>query len=223
MTPASVNEYFFAYQVEPGLLDDLLEQGWRHFGVYFYRYSQDNYGGQRRNVRPVRVRLADFCRSKRQRRVWRDNADLSCVIRPAEIDDAKIALFERHKLRFTHNIPESLYDFLSHTPATIPVDCRECCLYAGDRLLAVSFFDVGAASVSAIYAMFEPAEAARSLGLYTMLREIEFAQTEGKNYYYHGYCHETSSFYDYKKRFSGLEYFIWDAAEWCSWRDSSSF
>ena len=223
MTLPSINEYFFAYRVEPELMDDLLEQGWRHFGVYFYRYSQDNYGGERRNVRPVRVKLEDFRRSKTQRRVWRENAGLTCVIRPTEIDDAKIALFEQHKLRFTHNIPDSLYDFLSEAPAATPLDCRECCIYEGDKLLAVSFFDVGAASISAIYAMFAPEEASRSLGLYTMLREIEFAQNAGKTHYYHGYCHETPSFYDYKKRFSGLQYFAWEAEEWRNWKDGGSF
>jgi arginine-tRNA-protein transferase len=217
MSVFAVNEYFFAQSVEPGLLDWLLAHGWRHFGVYFYRYSQDHFGGQTRNVRPVRVALDDFRLSKTQRRVWRKNADLRAVIRPAAIDEAKIAMFERHKARFTHNVPHSLYDFLSDAPASVPGDGRECCVYDGDTLLAASFFDVGAESVSAVYAMFEPAASARSLGLYTMLCEIEFARAHGKRFYYQGYCHDTPSFYDYKKRFSGLQYYDWTTELWMTW------
>jgi arginine-tRNA-protein transferase len=217
MSPPFIDEYFFAYSVAPELLDHLLSKGWRHFGVYFYRYSQDNYGGQRRRVRPVRVNTDEFRQSKKQRRVWRQNEDLTCVMRPALIDDAKDALFQRHKERFTHNVPNTLYDFLSEMPATVPTDCRECCVYDGEQLLAVSFFDVGRDSLSAIYAMFEPAAAHRSLGLYTMLREIEYAQTNGKSFYYHGYCHETPSFYDYKKRFHALQYYDWPTERWREW------
>jgi arginine-tRNA-protein transferase len=218
MSQPHIDEYFFAYSVAPELIDQLLAQGWRHFGVYFYRYNQDNYGGVRRRVRPVRVKLREFQRSKKQRRVWRQNQDLRWLIRPAVIDDAKQELFERHKRRFTHNIPNSLYDFVSERPATVPLECRECCVYDGDELLAASFFDVGAESISAIYAMFAPEAAERSLGLYTMLREIEFGKNTGKRFYYHGYAHETPSFYDYKKRFNALQYFDWTGGVWLDWR-----
>ena len=42
-----------------------------------------------------------------------------------------------------------------------------------------------------------------------MLKEIEFAREKRQNFYYHGYAYEGESFYDYKKRLSGLEAFDW--------------
>ena len=42
-----------------------------------------------------------------------------------------------------------------------------------------------------------------------MLKEIEFAQENGKEFYYQGYAYEGESFYDYKKRFRGTEVFDW--------------
>ena len=217
MSAHFIDEYFFAYSVTPELLDHLLAHGWRHFGVYFYRYSRDSYGGQPRHVLPVRVNLHKFRQSKIQRRVWRKNQTLYCDIRPATVDDERIDLFERHKARFTHNIPASIYEFISEEPANMPTVCREVGIYDGNKLLAISFLDIGTESVSTIYGMFDPDYSAYSLGLYTMLCEIDYAQKLGKSYYYHGYCHTAPSFYDYKKRFSGLEKFDWQTETWRDW------
>lgn len=212
-----LDEYFFAYAVTPDLLDKLLARGWRHFGIYFYRYTQDRYGDEARRVLPVRISLADFRLSKSQRRVQRKNEDLRFVVRPAQIAEAEHRLFERHKQRFAHNIPQTIYDFMSEEPAVIPTECREVCVYDGAELIAASFLDIGTESVSTIYGMFAPEYSARSLGLYTMLCEIEYAQRLGIRYYYHGYCHETPSFYDYKKRFTGLQKLDWNTEIWHNW------
>ena len=143
--------------------------------------------------------------SKSQRRVLKKNQDLQIVFRPIEITAEKENLFERHKGRFNHAIPDSLYDFLSFEPANVPCEALEVCVYENKKLLAASFFDVGATAVSAVYAMFEPIEFSRSLGIFTMLLTIEHASKIGKTFYYPGYAYEGNSFYDYKKRFSALE------------------
>jgi leucyl-tRNA---protein transferase len=77
--------------------------------------------------------------------------------------------------------------------------------------LGTSYFDLGAEAMSAVYAMFEPEEAKRSLGILMILKEIEYAQTYGFRYLYTGYCYDQPSFYDYKRRFRGTEYFDWDS------------
>jgi arginine-tRNA-protein transferase len=63
--------------------------------------------------------------------------------------------------------------------------------------------------------MFAPEFPTRSLGVFTMLLEIKYAFETGKKFYYHGYAYEGNSFYDYKKRFRGLENYDWIGA----WRD----
>ena len=55
----------------------------------------------------------------------------------------------------------------------------------------------------------------RRVGIFTMLKEIEYAIAAGKRYYYHGYAYEGESFYDYKKKFNAVEYFDW-AGNWLS-------
>ena len=57
--------------------------------------------------------------------------------------------------------------------------------------------------------MFDPELSDRGLGIFTMLKEIEFAIADGKEFYYQGYSYEGESFYDYKKRFRGTEWYDW--------------
>ncbi len=205
-----INDEFEAETVTPGQMDMLLADGWRHFGTHFFRYNLAVYREEIRRVMPLRIRPADFTLSKSQRRVLRKNEDLRVDIRPIEITRESETLFHRHKQRFDHAIPESIYDFLSYDPSTVPNEGRELAVYCGDKLVAVSYFDIGGISVSGIYAVFDPDESSRGLGIFTILKEIEYALETGRTLYYQGYAYEGESFYDYKKRFSALERFDWD-------------
>jgi len=204
-----INEEFHTDRVAPEQLDTLLADGWRHFGTQFFRYSLGVHDAEIRRVIPLRIRLSDFSLSKSQRRVLRQNADLSVTIRPIEINDESADLFQRHKLRFKFGVPDSLFDFLSIDPANVPCEALEVAVHNDGVLVAVSYIDVAASSVSAVYGMFDPDFSSRSLGIFTMLKEIEFAMSDGKTFYYQGYSYEGESFYDYKKRFRATERFDW--------------
>ncbi len=204
-----INEEFYSSEASPEQMDAFWADGWRHFGTYFFRYSLGIYEAEIRRVFPLRLRLADFSFSKSQRRVFKKNQDLQTVIRPVEITVEKEMLFELHRLRFKRDAPFSLYDFLSYDAAHVPCEALEVSVYRGTELLAASFFDVGARAVSSIYAIFAPSEASRSLGIFTMLLESEWARANGKDFFYQGYAYEGNSFYDYKKRFRSIEKFDW--------------
>ncbi|HEX3101237.1 MAG TPA: hypothetical protein VHQ01_05575 [Pyrinomonadaceae bacterium] len=205
-----INEEFHAEAVTPAQVDLLLADGWRHFGTNFFRYSLGVYRDEIRRVMPLRIRVADFALSKSQRRVLRKNQDLQVEIRPIAITAESEELFHRHKERFDHGIPASIFEFISREPATVPCEALEIAVHHEGKLIASSFFDVGATSISSIYGTFDPTETNRSLGIFTILKEIEFALENGKEYYYPGYAYEGESFYDYKKRFAATEAFDWN-------------
>ena len=73
----------------------------------------------------------------------------------------------------------------------------------------MTFIDCGVVSASAIYAFFDPVEKKRSLGIFTMLKTMEWATEQGMAYYYPGYAYVEPSFYDYKKQFAATESFDW--------------
>ena len=89
--------------------------------------------------------------------------------------------------------------------------CRnvEICVRLGGRLAAASFLDVGESATSAVYAMFDPEESKRSLGIFTMLVAIRYSRSLGYRHYYPGYACREPSIYDYKKNFSGIEGLDW--------------
>ena len=204
-----INECFMRARATPEQMDSLWALGWRHFGNYFFRYSASLHWGGFRTVMPLRVDLSKFAPSRSQRRVRGRNLDLRIIIRDTIKDEVKKGLFYRHRERFKENVPDSIYDFLSEEPAVEPCRNREICVYDGARLLAASFLDIGGQSTSAVYAMFEPSESKRSLGVFTMLEAIRYSRELGCKYYYPGYAYREPSVYDYKKNFVGSEYYDW--------------
>jgi arginyl-tRNA--protein-N-Asp/Glu arginylyltransferase len=191
-------------------MDEFWDTGWRHFGPFFFRRYFLECGDQIMAVQPLRVVLDQFRPSKSQRRVLRRNQDLTSTVRPTVLDHELRKMFAAHVLRFTFNVPPSLESFLGDQPDQVPCENVAVTVRAGDRLVAASFLDLGNSAVSSVYAIFDPAESRRSLGIFTMLKEIEIAQERGCRHYYPGYaCHEPSA-YDYKKRFAGLEWYDWE-------------
>ena len=204
-----INQAFEADKVTPAQLDTLLANGWRHFGTYFFRYNLGMVDDDVRLVTPLRIHLSDFSFSKSQRRLLRDNADLTVCIEPLAIDTEAEELFHRHKERFDHHQPDSIYEFLETDAQGSPCETKQIRVFDRDKLVAISYFDLGNRACSGVYAIFEPSESNRGLGIFTMLKEIEFAIKRGKEFYYQGYAYEGSSFYDYKKRFRRSEVYDW--------------
>ena len=190
-------------------MDQFWAEGWRHFGIFFFQYRTALHGDKRFSVMPLRIDLERFVLTRSQKRVLAKNRDTKILIRPTFLDDQKDALFLRHRLRFKENVPSSLDDFLSPFPESVPCRNLEICVFLGEGLVGVTFLDLGETATSAVYAMFDPAEAQRSLGILMMLQSIQLSLERGCRYYYPGYAYREPSVYDYKKRFVGLEYLDW--------------
>ncbi len=215
---AVLNQAFDCPSVPPEVMDRLWEAGWRHFGESFFRYSVSENEQGAQTITPLRVDLEKFTLSKSQRRVLKKNADLHCEFAPAQLSEEARTMFQRHKARFKDNVPDDLGTFLSCDPATVPCPNHECRVHLGAELVALSYLDLGECSTSAVYGMFEPAQSWRSLGMYTMLREIEFTQARSCRYYYPGYATREPSAYDYKKQLRGLEMLDWESGLWDVYR-----
>jgi arginine-tRNA-protein transferase len=197
------------HSIPPLLLDLRLEAGWRHFGEKFFRYNFALHGGVLCGVVPLRLPVDSFTPSKSQRRLWRRNAELTTRLIPTRHCAEYDRLFERHKVRFTDHVPDSLRDFLSLEPASTPCPNFALEVHLDGQLVAVSFIDIGEETSSSVYGIFDPDHGGRSLGIFTLLLEIEHARRLGKQYHYLGYAYTVPSAYDYKKRFVGGEGYDW--------------
>lgn len=190
-------------------LDDWLARGGRHFGETFFRTSHAIHQQRLCGVLALRLPVHVFSPQASLRRVLARNADTTLRIVPASHREEYDAMFEAHRARFGPPVPDSLRDFLHDAPGRLPCPALAFEVRVENRLKAVSFLALGDRSTSAIYGMYDPAETRRSLGLLTMLREVEFTRLSGREYYYSGYAYSMPSPYDYKFRFRGLEVFDW--------------
>lgn len=204
-----VNEVGEASIVSRERIDELWSLGWRHFGPKFFRYSLMWQGGEWKRVINLRVDLERWQPSKSQRRTLRMNEDLEVDFAPAEPGEEERALFQRHKQRFSDNVPEELAEFLGTSPNGCPGACLQVSARLRGELLAASFLDLGARSCSSVYGIFKPEESRRRLGIFTMLCEMLYAQEQGLTYYYLGYACLESSPYDYKKEIRPVAIFDW--------------
>ena len=195
--------------VDPAELDGLWNDGWRHFGTEFFRSSLmvDEMCLKRQVA--LRIAVNEFVESKSQRRTMRKNTDLECTFGPTRPGEAERDLFHRHKERFARNVPGELEEFLGARPDRRPCAGLQLSVRLEGRLIAASFLSVGEKSCSSIYAVFDPEESRRRLGIFTMLQELDFAKRSGLDYYYSGYATIESSCYDYKKQFAGLQFYDW--------------
>lgn len=207
-----IQENFYVENVSHESFDHLMSFGYRRARNIFYRYTLGEYNSEPVVVVPLRIELAKFMLSESQKKTLRKNKDLHYTFKPLEITEEIDTLFSEHTNRFKENIPETIEIFVSEY--SNPCETLQCEVRDKDKLVAVSFLDIGKNSISSIYAMFDLEYSKRRLGIYTMLLEIQYAIETGKKYYYPGYAYDISSFYDYKKTFYGMEYLDWSKKEW---------
>lgn len=217
----NIDEAFFATRVARMTMDELWATGWRHQGHLFFRYDACEMQGGWHQIVPVRIKVADFQMSKSQRRVWRRNADLRWEVVPAVIDEDTHEIFDRHRHRFSDNVPETIHCFFSERPQDLPCDCLSLRAYLGKKLVAVSFLDLGQNSTSSVYAVFDPDHSKRGLGTMTLLKELELSAATGMRHFYPGYATREASHYDYKKTFNALQGMDWPSYKWVDWDGST--
>ncbi|MFN7589051.1 MAG: arginyltransferase [Planctomycetota bacterium] len=193
----------------PGeLYHELMDRGFRRSGDVFYAMVCDDC----RLCVPIRVPVATFAPSKSQRRALRRNEDVTVQVGPPTFTPEKFALYRRY-LAGQHGRGETAGDGSDSTNGGeredefrasmygAVVDTVEVTYTLGDRLLATSLLDVCARSVSAVYHFYDPDEGARSLGVFSVLMEIEYTRQLGVPHYYLGYWIEGAKTMQYKANY----------------------
>ena len=178
---------FIVESLDPDYYHRLMDLGFRRSGKVFYRPNCP--AGCVRCVQ-LRIPVASFAASRSQRRAYRRNRDLTLEINAPQLTGEKEQLYRRYiedqHPKEQHNPATdltSLRDFLYASPVdTIELEYR----FEG-RLVAVSIIDRSRESLSSVYHFFDPAEGRRSLGVFSVLREIELAKRWGIPFYYLGF------------------------------------
>lgn len=190
-----------AHEISTWEYEGLLADGVRRFGTAFFEPVCSGCG----ECIPIRLPVARFALSRAQRRVRRRNSDIRMEIGPPSVDEERLALYrdfhlERHA---TRGWPRPHIDSLEYVSTFVesPVSTLEFRYRIGSRLAAVAYVDDTPAAFSSVYAFWDPRHAARSLGTFDVLTEIEEARRRGKHYVYLGFHVAGCTSMEYKRAF----------------------
>ncbi len=200
----------------PDRLDRWLAMGWRTTGQSIYNCNFLTLNdGTLVSVLPCRLPLKGYTFSKRLRKLLRKNASYRVKIGPATMGPAEKQLNEAYKIwRPDRSIPDLLYHLYSFEHKDFVLNTGEVAVFDQNRLIAFSYFDQGAKAVYGKTAVYEPALAANSLGLYTMLLEVAHCQRMNFDWYYPGYVSDDTPLFDYKHRIGALEFYDIFSQQW---------
>lgn len=178
-----------------------LEQGFRRMGQFVYRPVCVAC----RECRPLRIDVTRFQPNRSQRRTSTRNSDVRVEIVEAEYNDERRDLLARY-LDARHEGPMTAQEgpmrqFMYDTPGdTVVMDYR-----IDGRLVGSGIVDILESVVSSIYFFFEPEESRRSLGIYSMLCEIELARHSGRRWFHPGFYISQCAAMNYKSLFRPCE------------------
>jgi arginine-tRNA-protein transferase len=186
--------------VAPSDFDALLAAGERRSGRMMYRTQCPSCAA----CVPLRVPVADHAPTQSQRRVWRRNeGDVRVAVGPPVVDEVRLNLYNRHKIERGLSTDDQPITALGYRTWLVDscADSREVRYYVGDRLVAVSVLDVGLEAASSVYHYFDPDESRRSLGVFSVLAEIEVCRQWGLRWYYLGFWVEQCRSLAYKANY----------------------
>ncbi|MEL7222349.1 MAG: GNAT family N-acetyltransferase [Bacteroidota bacterium] len=199
----------------PAELDRYLANGWRPLGqrIYIADFVQLDLG-EIFSVIHTRLSLKTHQWRKGQRKLLNKNKSIfRWEIVPAKIDEIKLAINRQYLAKHPTKSTDDLSIHLSHEGRNI-FATYECNVYAGEELIAFSFFDLGEKSAYSKAGIYNPNFHKHSLGLFTMYLEVEWCKANGYTYYYPGYISPDNTLFDYKKRIGSLDFWHMPKNEW---------
>ena len=190
-------------ELDASLYGLLAAHGFRRSGAYVYRPHCDAC----RACVPLRVKVREFRPDKSQKRVARLNRDLECRVLPATFEAEHFQLYGRYLAARHPGGGMDGSDEMGYNQFLLSTWGRSCMLEfrLGSRLAAVAVTDELPNALSAVYTFYEPEMAARSLGTFAILTQIEEARRRGLEWLYLGYWIAESRKMAYKERFRPYE------------------
>lgn len=207
--------------------DFFLEEGFRRNGFMIYKATCPDC----KKCVPIRIIPENFNFNKKQRYLLNKNADIELSIsykREDLISDEKILLMQQYNKRHNPDKKETfeeIKDILIFMNGLVDMNDNqlEKPFYEGTinmdyrlngKLVGVGIVDLGKISLSSNYFYYDTSDEImkRSIGIFTILAEIEFCQMNNISLYYLGYYLSECRKMNYKGKFLPHELRIND--EW---------
>lgn len=202
-------------------LDHFLNRAWYRLGqliftCHFLFFNESLYS-------PIWIRLPlqNYRLRKSLRKIKRQvENNFRVEIRTGQIDPFKEQLFQKYRQHFKGNLSPTLIESLQDNGSINIYNTMNIEVFHGKKLIAFSFFDIGEKSLASIKGVYDPAYSRYSLGIYTMIREIEYGLDHNFEFYYPGYVVPGFDRFDYKLRIGTkeeLEFYYLKSRSWINY------
>lgn len=203
------------FGLKRGDYDDLLARGWFRGNGIVYRSEVVCIDSRVYGIRNIRFPVSAFSMRRSHRKLFaKNNKVFNIRIGTPQCDARREALYQGLKSRFKAFVHDTLEGVLLSPRLGAEFDAMEIAVYDGEHLAAVSYVDVGDRSMASILCVYDQSYKKESLGIYTMLVEMDLAKRLGLDYYYPGYVLDEPSAFDYKLELGPCEWLNFEDA-WC--------
>lgn len=181
--------------IEKKLYEQLMNNGFRRSGSMLYK----NCCKECNACIPIRTEVEQFQPSKSQKRILKKNQDIRIELAPASFDETSFNLYQKFSLkRFQTEADESSY---RHFLLDSPLETLMMKYFLEKDLVGVGWIDMLESCISSVYFIFDPDLSKRSLGTFSILKEIELAKKMGKSFLYLGFYVKECKAMSYKVNF----------------------
>lgn len=208
-------EKHYPDMLSPEELDIYLDRGWYRMGQTIFTTHFLCFGKKFYSALWIRLFMTDFKYRKSQRKLIRKiNERFNVKIAPFQLSKEKEQLYWRYKKEFKGFLAGSLEESLLDGEEISIYNTLEVQIYDEDKLIGLSFFDVGKESCASIMGVYDPKYSSYSLGYFTMLVEMQYCLDYNIPYYYPGYVVPGYDRFDYKTRIGDVEVFTMNNWSW---------
>ncbi len=184
----------------------LIHRGWRRFGSYYFHPICNGCS----ECKSLRINVDEFKLSKSQKKSIKRNKDTEIIIQKPSLTQAHLDLYNKYhafkhqKDDWTHrnispreykeNFVEGAHEFGKEV------------LYLQDgKIIGVDLIDILDDGISSIYFYYDPDFPRLSLGVYSLLYQIELAKVLELKWIYLGYWVDGCKAFAYKSNFQPQE------------------
>jgi leucyl-tRNA---protein transferase len=153
---------------------------------------------------PIRIDARAFVPSKTQRRILRRGDEMiTTELGPIVVNDERVALYNLHKHGRDLSNGETRASLESYRSFLGESCCEsfEIRYRVGDSLAGVAILDRASDALSAVYFFWNPAHAGLSLGVFSILKQVELCRRLDLDHLYLGLYIEPCKPMSYKCRF----------------------
>jgi arginine-tRNA-protein transferase len=132
--------------------------------------------------------VRDFAPTRSQRRAVQKNADVRISWHRPTVTESHLELYNRHKQErdLSRDGQQLTLAGYYHWLVSSCTDTREARYWLGEQLIGVGIVDVGERASSSVYFYFDPEYSKRSLGVFSVLKEVEWGALAGRDWHYLG-------------------------------------